>query len=259
MQFGRGLAWIGGVAVIAVVALIYFGLDRTEREEAESEVVAMSDSGDPDPFSPARIEARKREVEAAREKSQETARESAERRGWGEAVEATRPEEEPPRAAARQPGSAGGTGAGGAREPVPEVVTGRAAIESLFREAAKAPGKNTVTPRDRSAYKTPRESGDPSDPGQDPGPESAPDKSSAGSPIAMTCASDPWVCNFFNLAFGLPGTIPVISDGTEAIHIPMAGGAGEVWIRTAAGVTRVPTSGITNAGQVSEVVSQVPH
>jgi hypothetical protein len=251
MQFGRGLAWIGGVAVIAVVALIYFGLDRTEREEAEPEVVAMSDSEDPDPFSPARIEARKREVEAARE--------STEPRGWGEAVEAIRPEEEPPRAAARQPGSAGETRAGGARAPVPEAVTGRAAIESLFREAAKAPGKNTVTPRDRSAYKTPRESEDPSDPGQDPGPESAPDKVPAGSPIVMTCASDPWICNFFNLAFGLPGTIPVISDGTEAIHIPMSGGAGEVWIRTTTGVTRVPTSGITNAGQVSEVVLQVPH
>jgi hypothetical protein len=75
----------------------------------------------------------------------------------------------------------------------------------------------------------------------------------------MTCASDPWICNFFNLAFQLPGTIPVISDGTEAIHIPMSGEAGEIWIRTTAGVTRVPTSGITNAGQVSEVVSQVPH
>jgi hypothetical protein len=259
MQFGRGLAWIGGVAVIAVVAFIYFGLDRTEREEAQPEVVGMSDSGDPDPFSPARSEAREREVEAAREKYQEAARESVERRARMEAGEATRPAEGSPRAAAEQPGTARETRAGGDREPVPEVVTGRAAIESLFREAPKAPGKDTVTPRDWSGYKTPRESADPSDPGQDSDPESAPGKTSAGSPIVMTCASDPWICNLFNLAFQLPGTIPVISDGTEAIYLPMSGGSGEIWIRTTTGVTRVPTSGITDPGQVSEVVSQVPH
>jgi hypothetical protein len=66
----------------------------------------------------------------------------------------------------------------------------------------------------------------------------------------MTCASDPWICNFFNLAFGLPGTIPVMANQKEAIHIPMAGGRGEVWERTPDGVTRHPTVGVTSAGDM---------
>jgi hypothetical protein len=75
--------------------------------------------------------------------------------------------------------------------------------------------------------------------------------------MVMTCVSTPWICTFFNLAFQLPGTIPVISDGREAIHIPWSpGGDGEVWERTPDGVTRHPTNGVTDARDVVWVLKQ---
>jgi hypothetical protein len=80
---------------------------------------------------------------------------------------------------------------------------------------------------------------------------------SVGSPVMMTCASVPGLCGMFPQAMGLPGAIPVVSDGTEAVQLPVAGGPDIVWIRTGDGILEVRTENLTNAGQLAALVGQL--
>jgi pyruvate/2-oxoglutarate dehydrogenase complex dihydrolipoamide acyltransferase (E2) component len=240
----RGLVWIGGVAVICVAAFLYFGLDGSEPEETPSEIADARPSEAGDLAAPAGEQTRASRMAAAREKRKaaaerrRAARERAQQGASTSAGEVTR--EGSSRAAAERRAREGGTRAGGDRDPRQEPPSDRAQIEALFREFAEAPRKKAAEPSDEPTRET-EDEGDP---------ESPPGCASAGSPIVMSCATDPWICNFFNLAFGLRGTIPVIAEGKEAIHIPMSSGRGEVWEKTAAGVTRHPTVGVTNAGDM---------
>jgi hypothetical protein len=80
---------------------------------------------------------------------------------------------------------------------------------------------------------------------------------SVGSPVMMTCANEPWICNAFSLAFILPDTIPAVSDGTEAIQFPIAGGPDIVWIRTESGVIEVSTENLTDVDQLAALIDQL--
>jgi hypothetical protein len=80
---------------------------------------------------------------------------------------------------------------------------------------------------------------------------------SVGSPVMMTCANEPWVCNAFSIAFILPNTIPAASNGTEAIQFPIAGGPDIVWIRTESGVIEVATQNLTNADQLAALIDHL--
>jgi len=219
MQFGRGLVWIGGVAV-----------------------VGASPAGEQTRAS--RVAAAREKRKAARERSRQKA-ESAAAEAIRSDAEAIRTEAGPSRAAAERRAREGGTGAGGAREPRSTAARDRARIEALFSKGAEMPGEKADTPGDESSSETPDE--------RDP--ESAPEEDSVGDPTVMDCATDAWFCNLFNLAFQLPNTIPVICDGREAIYIPFSRVSGEIWVRVANGIARYPVPRMTNPGQVCAAIS----
>lgn len=236
MQLGRGLVLIGGVAVIVVAAFLYFGSDRAEREKARPGVAGTREAErpEPKPFTPDRVESLDERLETFREKADEAAREREQRRASTAAQRAASPEAGSTRAAAERTARRVETAAGEARESRRKVAD-REQIEALFRTAAEASTEKADAPSGESGPEEKDEGG----------PESPAACASAGSPIVMTCASDPWICNLYNLAFQLPGTIPVASGDKEGIHIPFSGSNGEVWEKTPDGVTRHPTVGVT--------------
>jgi hypothetical protein len=307
MQFGRGLAWIGGVAVIGVGALIYFGLDGTERKEAPPEVLGTRGPEAADSSSPAGAGTRESRLVAAREKDRRAARGHLDRGADAPAGEASPYEEGSSRAADERLGTEGRTAAG-ARAPRPGTASSgtragegtgdrpesdadRAAIDAFLRAASEAAGRDAAPRDDRVASETSGERDDGGDRGRGDeddrgrgdeddrgrgdeddrarGDEDDDDKGrggvsdpmlkgvSVGSPVMMTCANEPWICDFFSMAFSLPGAIPVVSDGTEAVQLPVAGGPDIVWIRTGSGVMEVPTENLTNAGQLAALVGQL--
>ena len=73
----------------------------------------------------------------------------------------------------------------------------------------------------------------------------------------MTCANEPWICNAFSLAFLLPDTIPAVSNDTEAIQFPIAGGPDIVWIRTESGVIEISTENLTDAKQLAALIDRL--
>ena len=80
---------------------------------------------------------------------------------------------------------------------------------------------------------------------------------SVGSPVMMTCATEPWICNAFSLALILPDTIPAVSDGTKAVQFRIAGGPDIVWIRTESGVIEVATENLTDVDQLAALIDQL--
>jgi hypothetical protein len=100
MQLGRGTALIGGVAVVAIAALVYLGVDRSASEKAQSTSVGTSEPTKREPFTPERIKSLEENVAKLRARSQEAERRREERRaaraaraptGAGTAEKATAP------------------------------------------------------------------------------------------------------------------------------------------------------------------------
>jgi hypothetical protein len=280
MQLGRGLLWIGGVAVIAVGALLFFGLDGTERKGAPSEVLGTG--GSEAAGSSSLAEARtgeNRRAATRKQRNRKGRRGRLNRQNRAPAGEATPTGEESSRAAAEQlraedrtamgagaprPGTgSSGTRAGEGASDRPESGSS-SAIEALLRAASQAVGEDAtrrddrdVAPRDDgTASGTPRPGDDEGDKGRNNVPDPKLAGVSVGSPTVMTCADYPGACGLFGAAMGLPGAMPVVADGIEGVLLPVEGGPDLVGIRLPDRIIWVPTEGVTNSGQLAAVVGR---
>lgn len=230
MQFGRGIAWIVGAAVIGVVALIHFGLDGTERKETPPEDRGTLGSEAVDPSSPAGAGTHESRPAAARESDRRAVRGRPDRGSDDLAGEAIPYEEGSSRGATEWLDTEGRTEAG-ARAPRPG--TGFSGTSAGERDDEGDQGWGGV-------YDPPRE------------------EASVVGQVMVPCAISPVICNLFSSdAMSLPGTIPVVSDGTEAFLIPIPGEPDVVYIRTGDGVLMVTVDNLTTPDQLDALVQEL--
>jgi hypothetical protein len=137
MQLGRGTALIGGVAVIAIGALLYFGIDRTDSEKAQSTAVGTSKAREPRPMTPEEVEANEKWMQAHRAKVEKHMREQEARRAARAAAAAGTA-----KAAAPSGGSAPEPAAGNAsaQGPVELSCASDPSVCSSFEIAFQLPG-----------------------------------------------------------------------------------------------------------------------
>jgi len=175
-----------------------------------------------------------------------------------------------------------GTRAGETPRERPQDDRARKPLEIPLRAASNRRSSDPPPPGDEAAAETP-DSGDPVlDPFEQSREQDAPQEQeresasvdqgnpdaddpgeptlaavSLGTPVMMTCAKEPWVCNAFTLAANLPDTLPAVSNGIEAIQFPVANGPDMVWIRTDTGVLQVPTENLTHPDQLAALIDQL--
>ncbi len=233
MQFGRGIAWIVGAAVIGVVALIHFGLDGTERKETPPEDRGTLGSEAVDPSSPAGAGTHESRPAAARESDRRAVRGRPDRGSDDLAGEAIPYEEGSSRGATEWLDTEGRTEAG-ARAPRPG--TGFSGTSAGERDDEGDQGWGGLS---------------------DPTGEEV----SVVNQVMVSCAMSPVLCNVVSPDnVGMWGTISVVSDGTAAILMPLPNEPDVVYIRTGDGVMIVTVDNLTTPDQLDALVQElVPH
>lgn len=219
MQSGRGLAGAVGVGVIGVVALVYFGLDGTEREKAPPEILDTRGAEAVDPSSPA-------EAGSSRAVAEQLATDDR----TGEAAPADG-----------------------------EVsAADRAAIEAFLRAAGEALQAGSEAANRDVAPVTPGRRNDEIYLGQGGASRPTLEDVSVRSHVTISCANSPTICNYFSSTSGtMPGALSVVANGTEAVLLPMPGEPDVVYIRTRGGFILARTENLTNAGQLAALVERL--
>lgn len=294
LRFRRVLVWIWVVAVIGAGALVYRAFDGTTRHEGPLEVLGTHSFEAVDAESPAGPGPREGQLatpRANRNRRADPVR--LDREVDAQTGQPIHQKEEASLAADKQADkhieAKDGTTVGArALRPetnpsetrIPEVSedpaqsdAGRVAIDVFWRAVPQTTGRDAEPADDWTAAETPGRRddervwgrsierdggrGDYGDQGADGvfGPVLS--GVSVGSPVMMTCANERWICNAFSLAFMLPDTIPAVSNDTEAIQFPIAGGPDIVWIRTESGVIEISTENLTDAKQLAALIDRL--
>jgi hypothetical protein len=290
LRFRRSLVGILVVAVIGAGALFYREFDGAARQEGPLEVLGTRSTEAMDAASP--VGPGPREGQLANPRVNWDRRASNLRLDRKVDAQSRRPihhEEEAFLATDKRLEAKDGTTVGGrALRPetspfetrIPEVSEDPAqrdaepvAIDVFLRSVLRTTSRDAEPPDDWTAADTPgrrkdervwgrgieRDAGRGDYGGQGSDGASGPELSGVfvGSPVMLTCANEPWICNAFSLAFVLPDTIPAVSDGTEAIQFLIAGGPDIVWIRTESGVIEISTENLTHEDQLAALIDQL--
>ena len=268
MQFARGLAWIVGLALIGVAALVFFGLQGTEREKAPPGFLGTRGAEGVGPSSPAGADSRGSRLAAAREKDRRAAGGRLNREADAPSGEAVSYQEGSARVAA-DPLGTGNSAVAGARAPRPgtgasgthagqgtdrpESQADRARIDAFLR-VWEAAAEEEIRAWEAAAEEAFPER----DYGRD---DRILDEVSVGDPDLINCGVTQHLCNYVSSAVNEPGAIAVISDGAEAVFIPRPAFSGSapnvVYIRAGDAVIVVRTDNLTNADQLDALVARL--
>jgi hypothetical protein len=225
VKFGRWLAWIGAVAVVGLAALIYFGIDGTEPEEAPTQVLGTRGSEAADPSSPAEAATRESRPAPARDRERSAASERPDRRADAPAPGGAPSEQGSPeqRAGQEAPDS-------------PESGADQAAIDAFLRavraELDAAPWYDQGEPKWGGTTL---------------------EGVSVEGRAVVSCASVPTICNLFDI-MDPEQVMTVVSNGSEAMLLRRPGEPDIVHIRTSDGVILVRVDNLLTMEQLAALV-----